>query len=210
MAHSAPTDSNEGSDPFDLAYEQQLEVIRHVRRRVKALEIVRARIESQIQKLENQAAAFEEEQEVTTGTWNERAARDLPSRRSAIGGRIADLKFQTDLVKGEERNLRTTSRRLQEHVERFRTEMELLKASYTAADALVAVADAMNVGPAATSMSRSGSGTRDGWSTPKCSFCGKSERQVERMVRGPDAYICDKCIGLSSELIADESRTTDE
>jgi ATP-dependent Clp protease ATP-binding subunit ClpX len=45
---------------------------------------------------------------------------------------------------------------------------------------------------------------------PKCSFCGKSERQVEQLVRGPDAYICDECIDLSREIIAAESRTTGE
>lgn len=194
MTRPGHTDSNEGSDPFDLAYEQQLEVIRHVRRRVKDLENVRARIESQIQRLEKQAAASEAEQGGTTDMQNERAAQDFLSRRPAVGSRIGGLQFQVDLVTGQERNLRATSRRLQEHVERFRSEKELLKASFATADALVAVVDAMNVGPPATSMSDPGSEARDGWTMPTCSFCGKGEHQVERMVRGSDGHTCDEYV----------------
>ncbi|GAA0125786.1 MULTISPECIES: ATP-dependent Clp protease ATP-binding subunit ClpX [Clostridium] len=38
----------------------------------------------------------------------------------------------------------------------------------------------------------------------KCSFCGKSEEQVKRLIAGPGVYICDECIELCSEIIVDE------
>ncbi|AYF54275.1 ATP-dependent Clp protease ATP-binding subunit ClpX [Clostridium botulinum C] len=38
----------------------------------------------------------------------------------------------------------------------------------------------------------------------KCSFCGKSQEQVKRLIAGPGVYICDECIDLCSEIIADE------
>jgi ATP-dependent Clp protease ATP-binding subunit ClpX len=38
----------------------------------------------------------------------------------------------------------------------------------------------------------------------KCSFCGKSEEQVRRLIAGPGVYICDECIELCSEIIIDE------
>lgn len=38
----------------------------------------------------------------------------------------------------------------------------------------------------------------------KCSFCGKSEEQVRRLIAGPGVYICDECIELCSEIIVDE------
>lgn len=38
----------------------------------------------------------------------------------------------------------------------------------------------------------------------KCSFCGKSQEQVRRLVAGPGVYICDECIDLCSEIIEDE------
>lgn len=35
----------------------------------------------------------------------------------------------------------------------------------------------------------------------KCSFCGKDSSQVERIIAGPDAYICNECVNLCSEII---------
>ena len=38
----------------------------------------------------------------------------------------------------------------------------------------------------------------------KCSFCGKPEDKVRRLVAGPGVYICEECIGLCSEIVEDE------
>jgi ATP-dependent Clp protease ATP-binding subunit ClpX len=38
----------------------------------------------------------------------------------------------------------------------------------------------------------------------KCSFCGKNQDQVRRLIAGPGVYICDECIELCSEIITDE------
>ena len=42
----------------------------------------------------------------------------------------------------------------------------------------------------------------------KCSFCGKNQDQVRRLIAGPGVYICDECIELCSEIIADEFEET--
>jgi hypothetical protein len=34
-----------------------------------------------------------------------------------------------------------------------------------------------------------------------CSFCGKSQQDVERLVAGPDVYICDECVDVCNEII---------
>ena len=34
-----------------------------------------------------------------------------------------------------------------------------------------------------------------------CSFCGKSQRQVKKLIAGPGVYICDECIDLCNEII---------
>lgn len=39
----------------------------------------------------------------------------------------------------------------------------------------------------------------------KCSFCGKSQKQVERLISGPHVYICEECIELCNEIIAEET-----
>lgn len=44
----------------------------------------------------------------------------------------------------------------------------------------------------------------------KCSFCGKNQDQVKRLIAGPSVYICDECIELCSDIIADESEDTVE
>jgi len=38
----------------------------------------------------------------------------------------------------------------------------------------------------------------------KCSFCGKSQKQVKKLIAGPGVYICDKCIDLCNEIIEKE------
>lgn len=38
----------------------------------------------------------------------------------------------------------------------------------------------------------------------KCSFCGKSQEQVKRLIAGPNVYICDECIDLCQEIIHEE------
>ncbi|MCL2804242.1 MAG: ATP-dependent Clp protease ATP-binding subunit ClpX [Micrococcales bacterium] len=38
----------------------------------------------------------------------------------------------------------------------------------------------------------------------KCSFCGKSQKQVRKLIAGPSVYICDECIDLCNEIIAEE------
>jgi ATP-dependent Clp protease ATP-binding subunit ClpX len=37
-----------------------------------------------------------------------------------------------------------------------------------------------------------------------CSFCGKSQREVKKLIAGPTVYICDECIGLCNDIIAEE------
>jgi ATP-dependent Clp protease ATP-binding subunit ClpX len=44
----------------------------------------------------------------------------------------------------------------------------------------------------------------------KCSFCGKSQKQVKKMIAGPGVYICDECIELCNEIIEEELADTDE
>jgi hypothetical protein len=38
----------------------------------------------------------------------------------------------------------------------------------------------------------------------KCSFCGKSQKEVKKLIAGPGVYICDECIELCNEIIDDE------
>ena len=44
----------------------------------------------------------------------------------------------------------------------------------------------------------------DDRSQMKCSFCGKAQDQVRKLVAGPGVYICDECIELCNEIIEEE------
>jgi ATP-dependent Clp protease ATP-binding subunit ClpX len=44
----------------------------------------------------------------------------------------------------------------------------------------------------------------------KCSFCGKSQKQVKKLIAGPGVYICDECIDLCNDIIAEELTETSE
>ncbi|HEY4298456.1 MAG TPA: ClpX C4-type zinc finger protein, partial [Paraburkholderia sp.] len=38
-----------------------------------------------------------------------------------------------------------------------------------------------------------------------CSFCGKSQHEVKKLIAGPSVFICDECIDLCNEIIRDEA-----
>lgn len=44
----------------------------------------------------------------------------------------------------------------------------------------------------------------DSTTLPKCSFCGKNQRQVRKLIAGPNIYICDECIELCNEILEEE------
>src|SRR3954447_16861962 len=42
-----------------------------------------------------------------------------------------------------------------------------------------------------------------------CSFCGKGQKEVKKLIAGPTVYICDECIGLCNDIIAEEFESED-
>lgn len=43
-----------------------------------------------------------------------------------------------------------------------------------------------------------------------CSFCGKSQHEVKKLIAGPSVFICDECIDLCNEIIRDEAAGADK
>jgi len=44
----------------------------------------------------------------------------------------------------------------------------------------------------------------------KCSFCGKSQKQVKKLIAGPGVYVCNECIDLCNEIIDEELKEDKE
>ena len=53
-------------------------------------------------------------------------------------------------------------------------------------------------------MSKSGGG--DSKNTLYCSFCGKSQHEVRKLIAGPTVFICDECVEVCNDIIADDNR----
>jgi hypothetical protein len=49
--------------------------------------------------------------------------------------------------------------------------------------------------------------TKQATTVVSCSFCGKSKDEVSRLIAGPGVYICDECVGLCDEILADHAAT---
>ena len=45
-------------------------------------------------------------------------------------------------------------------------------------------------------------------SDPRCSFCGRSNNQVDKIITGPQAYICNECVKLCNDIMAEERQKT--
>ena len=41
-----------------------------------------------------------------------------------------------------------------------------------------------------------------------CSFCGKSQHEVRKLIAGPTVFICDECVELCMEIIREENKTS--
>ena len=55
-------------------------------------------------------------------------------------------------------------------------------------------------------MSKVGSG--DSKNTLYCSFCGKSQHEVRKLIAGPTVFICDECVELCMDIIREENKSS--
>ena len=48
----------------------------------------------------------------------------------------------------------------------------------------------------------------DGKNTLYCSFCGKSQHEVRKLIAGPTVFICDECVELCMDIIREETKAS--
>jgi ATP-dependent Clp protease ATP-binding subunit ClpX len=53
-------------------------------------------------------------------------------------------------------------------------------------------------------MSKDSSGSEDNGKLLYCSFCGKSQHEVRKLIAGPSVFICDECVDLCNDIIREE------
>lgn len=129
---------------LDYSYQRQLEQLEKVKRGVadvatsrKRVELQAAQIQASVDKLENQARD-------ALALGKEDLAREALARKEAAAAQLTDLTVQRDQLAEEEQKLVEASKRLQLKVDAFRTHKEVIKATYTAAEAETKVGEAVS------------------------------------------------------------------
>lgn len=127
-----PDDEWNPSESLDLTYANLLEALKMIRSSVSDTASTRKVVEFQIQQLEERVKAL---------------IGSPGSVRTIINEQIADLRTQLNQIGARFENLLSISDQFQRDVERFRTEKELLKASYAAVEAVTLMGDAISPAP---------------------------------------------------------------
>jgi phage shock protein A len=120
---------------LDLSYEQMLDQITQVKRGLVAITGSRKQIELQEQQLGNSVAHLQDQAKVALGQGKEDLAREALSRKAAAQAQIDSMEPQRQQLAEEQEKLEHTLAALQQRVNTFRTQKEVLKAQYSAAQA---------------------------------------------------------------------------
>ncbi|HKB29372.1 MAG TPA: PspA/IM30 family protein [Streptosporangiaceae bacterium] len=126
---------------LDLSYEQMLDQITQVRRGLVAIAASRKQIELQEQQLQHSVDHLQDQARAALSQGNEDLAKEALSRKAAAQGQIAAMDPQREQLTEQEYKLGQTLDALQKRVNNFRTQKEVLKAQYTAAQAESAVGE---------------------------------------------------------------------
>ena len=124
---------------LDLSYEQMLDQITKVRQALVTIAASRKRIELQEQQLQNSVDHLQEQAKTALSLGKEDLAREALSRKATAQAQINDMEAQHEQLAEQEEKLGQTLQALQQRVNTFRTQKEVLKAQYAAASATTSV-----------------------------------------------------------------------
>ena len=139
---------------LDLSYEQMLDQLTKVRQALVSVAASRKRLELQEQQLQHSVDHLQDQAKAALAQGREDLAREALSRKAAAQAQIDGMEPQHQQLTEEEQKLETALAQLQDKVNKFRTQKEVLKAQYTAASAMSSVNE--SVAGISTSVSDSG------------------------------------------------------
>jgi phage shock protein A len=124
---------------LDLSYEQMLDQITKVRQALVTIAASRKRIELQEQQMQHSVDHLQEQAKTALSLGKEDLAREALSRKATAQAQINDMEAQHEQLAEQEEKLGQTLQALQQRVNTFRTQKEVLKAQYAAASASASV-----------------------------------------------------------------------
>ena len=138
-ANKALDAAEKPDEMLDLSYEQMLDQITKVKQGLVAIAASRKQIELQEQQLQHTVDHLQDQAKAALAQGREDLAREALSRKAAAQGQIDGLEPQHQQLVEEEGKLGQTLQALQQRVNNFRSQKEVLKAQYTAAAASASV-----------------------------------------------------------------------
>jgi phage shock protein A len=134
-ANKALDAAEKPDEMLDLSYEQMLDQLTRVRRGLVDIAASRKQIELQAQQLQHSVDHLQDQAKAALAQGRDDLAREALSRKAAAQAQIAGLEPQHEQLTEEEGKLEQALATLQERVNAFRSQKEVLKAQYTAASA---------------------------------------------------------------------------
>jgi phage shock protein A len=153
-ANKALDAAEKPDEMLDLSYEQMLDQIQKVKRGLVSIAASRKQIELQEQQFQHTVDHLQDQAKAALAQGNESLAREALNRKAAAQQQIDEIEPQHQQLTQEEEKLEHTLEQLQQRVNNFRSQKEVLKAQYTAAQASSAVNE--SVSGISTSFSDSG------------------------------------------------------
>ena len=138
-ANKALDAAEKPDEMLDLSYEQMLEHLTEVRRALVDIAASRKRIELQETQLQHTVDHLQDQAKAALAQGNDELAKEALSRKAAAQAQVADLDAQHAQLADQETKLEQTLSQLQQKVNQFRTSKEVMKAQYTAAQAMTSV-----------------------------------------------------------------------
>ncbi len=138
-ANKALDSAEKPDEMLDLSYEQMLDQITKVRQALVSIAASRKQIELQEQQLQHSVDHLNDQAKAALAQGKEDLAREALSRKAAAQQQIDGMEPQHQELTEQEQKLEQTLSALQQRVNNFRSQKEVLKAQYTAAQAMTSV-----------------------------------------------------------------------
>jgi phage shock protein A len=141
--YSKLLDKNENpNEVLDYSYEQQLQQLQNVKRGIADVATAKKRLEMQYNTMEQQAEKLDGQAKAALQANREDLAREALTRKAAVQDQLQGIMQSGQQLEAQQQKLVESEKALAAKIEQFRTQKEVIKAQYSAAEAQVRIGEA--------------------------------------------------------------------
>ncbi len=130
------------AETLDYSYEEQLKQLQNVKRGIADVTTAKKRLEIQYTSMQQQADKLDGQAKEALKAGREDLAREALTRKAAIQGQLEGIMQQGQQLEAQQQKLIEGEKQLSMKIEQFRTQKEVIKAQYSAAEAQVKIGEA--------------------------------------------------------------------